>query len=235
VIEHRQHGPRRQQPRLASTSTPRPGHGTPDRLPVRCLAVALAHLPAIAFPVLLDAGAVVASWPASPIERTKTRKHCRRSSTASTSTRLQPMPASHPTPRSGHGTPDRLPVCRLAVALAHLPAIATRYCSTWRRRRLMAGFTDRENEDPEALPAIEHRQHEHTPATDACQTPDTLTNPRHARSAAGAPSGGRPGPLAGDRLPGAARPGAVVVSWPASPIERTKTRKHCRRSSTPRS
>jgi hypothetical protein len=54
-----------------------PRHGTPDRLPVRRLAVALARLPAIAFPVLLDAGAVVASWPASTIERTKTRKHCR--------------------------------------------------------------------------------------------------------------------------------------------------------------
>jgi hypothetical protein len=44
---------------------------------VRRLAVALARLPAIAFQVLLDAGAVVASWPASTIERTKTRQNCR--------------------------------------------------------------------------------------------------------------------------------------------------------------
>jgi hypothetical protein len=55
----------------------------------------------------------------------------------------------------------------------------------------MAGFTDREDEDPEALPVFEH--------------PEILTKPRHARSAAGALSRRRPGPLAGDRLPGAAR------------------------------
>jgi hypothetical protein len=47
-----------------------------DRLPVRRLAFALARLPAIAFQVLLDAGAVVASRPVSPIERTKTRPNC---------------------------------------------------------------------------------------------------------------------------------------------------------------
>jgi hypothetical protein len=226
----------RLQPRLASHPTPRPGHGTPDRLPVCRLAFALAHLPAIAFQVLLD------------------ELHATDHSTASTSTRLQPRLASHPTPRPGHGTPDRLPVRRLAVALARLPAIAfpvlldtgavvasrpvspiertedpaelpviehrhsTDHATArpigcrcavspspwpacrrsppgaarrWRRRRFVAGFNDRENEDPEALPVIEH--------------PEILTRPRHARSAAGVPSGLRPGSLAGDRLPGAAR------------------------------
>ena len=63
----------------------------------------------------------------------------------------------------------------------------------------MAGFTDRENKDPEALPAIEH--------------PEILTKPRHARSAAGAPSGRLPGPLAGDRHPVLLDTGAVVASW----------------------
>jgi hypothetical protein len=29
----------------------------------------------------------------------------------------------------------------------------------WRRRRFVAGFTNREDEDPEELPVIEHRQH----------------------------------------------------------------------------
>jgi len=66
----------RLQPRLASHPTPRPRHGNPDRLPVRRLAVALARLPAIAFQAPFDIGAVVASWQVSPIERTKTRKHC---------------------------------------------------------------------------------------------------------------------------------------------------------------
>jgi hypothetical protein len=65
-----------------------------------------------------------------------------------------------------------------------------------------------------SLPVIEH--------------PDTLTKPRHARSAAGTLSRRRPGPLAGDRHQVLLDAGAVVASWPASPIERTKTREHCR-------
>jgi len=82
--------------------------------------------------------------------------------TASTSTCLQPKSASHPTPRPGHGTPDRPPVCCLAVALAlaRLPVIATRYRPMLAPPRLMSGFADRENEDPEELPMFEHRQHE---------------------------------------------------------------------------
>jgi len=87
-------------------------------------------------------------------------------------------------------------VCCLAVALARLPVIAFQV----RLDELRA--TDRRTA---SLPMIEQRQHEHTPATDAYQLPDTLTRPRHARSAAGALSRRRPGPLAGDRLPGAAR------------------------------
>jgi hypothetical protein len=69
VIEHQR------QPMPAA----RPGHGTPDRLPVCCLALAFALAPLAGdrHQVLLDAGAVVASWPASPIERTKARKNCR--------------------------------------------------------------------------------------------------------------------------------------------------------------
>jgi len=87
-------------------------------------------------------------------------------------------PESLPTPRqprSAAGTLSRL-------ALAHLPAIATR-----RRRRFVAGFTDRENEGPAELPTIEHRQHGprrrqpwRTPATEACEHPESLTRPRHA-------------------------------------------------------
>jgi hypothetical protein len=84
----------------------------------------------------------------------------------------------------------------LAVALARLPAIAFQV-------RLDERHTTEHS--TASLPMIEQRQHEHTPATDACQPPDTTTRPRHARSAAGALSRRRPGPLAGDRLPGAAR------------------------------
>jgi hypothetical protein len=260
----------------ASRPTP-PGHGTPDRLPVCRLAFALAHLPAIAFQVLLD------------------ELHATDHSTASTSTRLQPRLASHPTPRPGHGNarsaagapsrrrpgplagdclpgaarrwrrrrfeasftdrededPAELPVIehRLArdtltrprharsaagvpsrrrpgpLAGDRLPGAARR----WRRRRFVAGFTDREDEDPAELPVIEHRQHgtRHWQPRLASY-PDTLTRPRHARSAAGVPSRLRPGPLAGDRHQVPLDTGAVVASWPASPIERTKTRKNCR-------
>ncbi|MBN8437669.1 MAG: hypothetical protein J0L95_06470, partial [Candidatus Accumulibacter sp.] len=74
--------------------------------------------------------------------------------------------------------------------------------------------TDRENEGPAELPVIEY--------------PESLTEPRHARSAAGALSRLRLGPLAGDRHQAPLDPGAVVASWPASPIERTKTRPNCR-------
>jgi hypothetical protein len=87
-------------------------------------------------------------------------------------------------------------VCRLAFALAHLPAIAF---------QVLLDELHATDHSTASLPVIERRQHEHTPATAACQPPDTLTRPRHARSAAGVPSGLRPGPLAGDCLPGAAR------------------------------
>ncbi|MBK8114887.1 MAG: hypothetical protein IPK44_10270 [Candidatus Accumulibacter sp.] len=66
VIEHCQH------PDTTTT-----GHGNPDRQPVRCLAFALAPLAGDRHQAPLDAGAVVASWPASPIERTKDRPNCR--------------------------------------------------------------------------------------------------------------------------------------------------------------
>jgi hypothetical protein len=257
-----------------------------------------------------------------------------------------------PEPLPSHGNPDRLPVCRLAVALARLPVIATRHCSTlalssprgrlhrsrgqrpgrtagdralrhpdqatarpigsrcaaspstwpacrrsppgtarpWRCHRLVAGFTNREDEEPEEMPVIESRQHgpdygnrglpatrHHDQATarpigsrcaaspstwPACRRSppgtarpgrchrlvagctdredkgpeelpviehsDTLTRPRPARSAAVALPRLRPGPLASDRHPALLDTGAVIASWPAAPIERTKARKNCR-------
>jgi hypothetical protein len=129
-------------------------------------------------------------------------------------TRLQPMPAGKPTPRPSHGNPDRLPVWRLAVVLARLPVIAPGTARCWRRCRLVAGCTDREDEDPEELPVFEH--------------PEILTRPRNARSAAVALPRLRTGPLASDRPPVPPDTGAVVASWPASPIERAKTRPNCR-------
>ena len=54
----------------------RPGHGQHDRLPMRRLVFDLAPLAGDRHQALPDAGAVVATWQASPIERTKTRKNC---------------------------------------------------------------------------------------------------------------------------------------------------------------
>jgi hypothetical protein len=117
-------------------------------------------------------------------------------------------------------------VCCLAVALAPLAGD---------RHQVRLDELHTTDRSTASLPMIEQRQHEHTPATDAYQLPDTLTKERDTRSAAGVLSRRRPGPLAGDRHPVPPDAGAVVVTWPASPIERTKTRKHCRCSSTPRS
>jgi hypothetical protein len=223
------------QPRIARP-TPTTAHGNPDRQPVRCLAFALSPLAGDRHQAPLDAGAVVASWPASPIERTKARPNCRWSSAASTGhaggnpgARLQPMPASTPRSCPRHGNPDRQPVRCLAFALAHLPAIATRHRSTLApsslRGRLHRSRERRPDRtaDGRALPARA------TPAATAdCPHPESLTTPRQPRSAAGTLSRLRPGPLAGDRHQAPLDTGAVVASWPASPIERTKARPNCR-------
>jgi hypothetical protein len=169
----------RLQPRLASHPTPRPGHGTPDRLPVRRLAVALARLPAIAFQVLLDTGAVVASRPVSPIERTEDPAE---------------LPVIEHRHSTGHATARPIG-CRCAVSPSPWPACRRspfRCCSTLA---------------PSSLRGRLQRSRERRPGSTAGdrEPPEILTTPRHARSAAGAPSRRRPGPLAGDRLPGAAR------------------------------
>jgi hypothetical protein len=169
----------RLQPRLASHPTPRPGHGTPDRLPVRRLAVALARLPAIAFPVLLDTGAVVASRPVSPIERTEDPAE---------------LPVIEHRHSTGHATARPIG-CRCAVSPSPWPACRrspSRCCSTLA---------------PSSLRGRLQRSRERRPGSTAGdrEPPEILTRPRHARSAAGTPSRRRPGSLAGDRLPGAAR------------------------------
>jgi hypothetical protein len=207
MVERFQHGPRQRQPRIACTPRACPRHGNPDRQPVRCLASP--------WPTCRRSppGAVVASWPASPIERTKARPNCRWSSAASTghASGNRGLPA----PREPDQATERPIGSRCAVPRStwhHLPAIATR-----RRRRFVAGFTNREDEGPTELPAIEH-----------CKHPEILPTPRQPRSAAGTLSRLRPGPLAGDRHQAPLDTGAVVASWPASPIERTKARPNCR-------
>jgi hypothetical protein len=142
----------------------------------------------------------------------------------------RPQPTATPIGSRYAVSPSTWPTCRRSP-----PGTARR----WRCRRFVAGFTDRENEGPAELPVIEHCQHGprqrqpwRTSATDACKQPEILTRPRHPRSAAGALSRLRPGPLAGDRHQAPLDAGAVVASWPASPIERTKDRPNCRRSST---
>jgi hypothetical protein len=89
-------------------------------------------------------------------------------------------------PRSAAGTLSRL---RPGTICRRSPPGTARH---WRRRRFVAGFTDRENEGPAELPVIEHCQHGprqrqpwRTSATDACKQPEILTTPRQPRSAAG--------------------------------------------------
>jgi hypothetical protein len=142
----------RLQPRLASHPTPRPGHGTPDRLPVRRLAVALARLPAIAFPVLLDTGAVVASRPVSPIERTEDPAE---------------LPVIEHRHSTGHATARPIG-CRCAVSPSPWPAcrrLPFRCCSTLapsslrgrlqrsRERRPGSTAGDRAPQDPDQATA----------------------------------------------------------------------------------
>ncbi|WP_186405756.1 hypothetical protein [Candidatus Accumulibacter aalborgensis] len=75
---------------------------------MRCLAFDLAPLAGDRHDEPPDTGAAVALWQASPIEKTKTRKNWRCSSTT----------AGNPRSRPDHSTPDRLPVRCLAFALA---------------------------------------------------------------------------------------------------------------------
>jgi hypothetical protein len=299
MVEHCQHEPRRRQPwrTSATDACKQPDILTRPRQP-RSAAGALSRVRPGTTCRRSPPGAVVASWPASPIERTKDRPNCRRSSTAST-------PRSCPR----HGNPDRQPVRCLAFDLAHLPAIATRHRSTLAPSSLRGRLHRSRGRKPDrtagdrALPArttpaatlahvcnrclqaprepahatatpigsryavsprpgplagdrhqapssLRGRLHQSrgrrtdrtadgralparaTPAATAdCPHPESLTRPRHDRSAAGTLSRLRPGPLAGDRHPAPLDAGAVVASWPASPIERTKARPNCRWSS----
>jgi hypothetical protein len=217
VIEHRQHGS---------------DHGPPDRLPVRCRCAASPstwhRLPAIA---TRYCSTLALSSPRGRLHQLRGQRPGRTAGDRVPPARIrprQPRLASHPTPRPGHGPPDRQPVCRLAVALARLPAIATRYCSTLAPSSLRGRLHQLRGQRPgrtagdRAPPALTR------PRQPRLASPRPLTKPRPARSAAGVLPRLRPGPLAGDRLPVLLDPGAVIASWPASPIERTKPRPNCR-------
>jgi hypothetical protein len=150
----------------------------------------------------------------------------------------QPRIACTPRACPRHGNPDRQPVRCLAFDLAHLPAIATKHRSTLapsslrgRLHRSRGRKPDRTADD-RALPART------TPAATLAHVCNRcLQAPREPAHATATPIGSRyavsprPGPLAGDRHPAPLDTGAVVASWPASPIERTKARPNCRWSS----
>jgi hypothetical protein len=233
TMERRQHEPRRRQPwHTSATDACRQADPTTKPRQPRSAAGALPRLrPGITCrrsPP--DTGAVVASWLASPIERTKTRRTAddgappARATPAATLAHVcnRCLPASR-----HHDQATATPIgSRWAASPSpwhHLPAIATRH---WRRRRFVAGVTDREDEDPAELPVIESRQHgPRRRQPGARLQADTL------------PSHGNPdrqpvcrlavalAPLAGDRHQALLDTGAVVASWPVSPIEGTKARR----------
>jgi hypothetical protein len=175
------------------------------------------HLPAIA---TRYCSTLALSSPRGRFHRSRGRSPGRTAGDRAPPARIRPRPA-----RSAAGA---LPVCRLAVALARLPAIATRYCSTLAPSSLRGRLHQLRGQRPgrtagdRAPPALTR------PRQPRLASPRPLTKPRPARSAAGVLPRLRPGPLAGDRLPVLLDPGAVIASWPASPIERTKPRPNCR-------
>jgi hypothetical protein len=141
----------------------------------------------------------------------------------------------------------RRPARPAADALPHVPPGTTGRRSPpstarrGRRHRLVAGFPNREDEDPDATARHRGRPDRltadpvFTPATAACQQPGALTTPQPRRT--GCPMRC----LAvrtwhhwpADRHRALPDAGAVVASWQASPIERTKPRTNCPTNCTP--
>jgi hypothetical protein len=157
---------RPRQPRLASNPTPRPGHGTPDRQPVRRLAFGLHPLPAIA---TRYCSTLAPSSLRGRLHRSRERRPGRTAGVRVPPARATPaatlahvcnrcLPASRP-----HDQATATPIgSRYAVSPSSWPACRRSPPGTarhWRRRCLVAGFTNREDKGPEELPVIEHRQH----------------------------------------------------------------------------
>ncbi|SBT03968.1 hypothetical protein ACCAA_1230007 [Candidatus Accumulibacter aalborgensis] len=233
----------------------RPGHGMPDRPPVRCLVFDLASLAGDRHQALLDAGhasgdrclpatrdpdqatvspagrqcaASSSTWhhlpaiatmhrptlaPPSPCGRLHRSRGRRPGRTADELHALDPSNANLPTIKA------RLPAPMAATAACQQPEILTKprqalpaasalsrlrpgttcrrsppsTARRWRRRRLVTGFTDREDNDPEELPTIKARLPAPLAATAACQQPEILTRPQQPRPAAGALPCLRPG------------------------------------------
>jgi hypothetical protein len=189
-------------------------------------------------------GAVVASLPArGRLHRSRGRRPDQTAGDRALPARATPAATADcqqpDTTTTAHGNPDRQPVRCLAFDLAHLPAIATRHRSTLapsslrgrlhRSRERRPGRTAGDRALPARATPAATLAHACNRCLRAPREPDQATAPR---SAAGTLSRVRPGPLAGDRHQAPLDTGAVVASWPASPIERTKDRPNCRRSST---
>jgi hypothetical protein len=180
----------------------------------------------------LDAGAVVASWQASPpIERDESPDRTARDrappDTGHASgncclpgTRHPDQATVSPIGRQCAASPSTWPTCRRSATryrptLAPLSLRGRLHRSRGRRPGRTAGVR--------VPPALTRPRQPRL-----ASNPRATTRPRNARSAAGALPRLRPGPLAGDRHPAPLDAGAVVASWPASPIERTKPRPNCR-------
>jgi hypothetical protein len=142
------------------------GHGTPDRQPVRCLAFALAHLPAIA---TRNRSTLAPSSLCCRLHRSRGRKPGRTADDRAPPARSTPEATlAHAcnrclrAPREPEQATARPIGSRCAVSPSPWPTCRRSPPGTarpWRRCRFVAGFTDREDEGPEELPVIEHRQH----------------------------------------------------------------------------
>jgi hypothetical protein len=114
-------------------------------------------------------------------------------------------------------SPSTWPTCRRSP-----PGTARR----WRRRRFVAGFTDREDEGPDRTAGDRALPARATATRHTCNR--CLPAPREPDQATARPIGSRcavspsPWPTCRRSPPAPLDAGAVVASWPASPIERTK-------------
>jgi hypothetical protein len=213
MVERCQHGPRQRQPRIARTPRSCPRHGNPDQQPVRCSRSPWHHLPAIA---TKHRSMLAPSSLRGRLHRSRGRKPDRTAGDRALPARTTPAATlAHvcnrclQAPREPDQATARPIGSRYAVSPStwhRLPAIATRHRSTLApsslRGRLHRSRERRPDRtaDGRALPARA------TPAATAdCLHPESLTRPRHDRSAAGMLSRLRPGTACRRSPPGTAR------------------------------
>jgi hypothetical protein len=211
-----------------------------------CLAFDLAPLAGDRHRALPDAGAVIASWQASPIEKTKTRTHCpssRAARPADGRSRLHACNRCLPaTRRADHATASPTG-CRCAASRStwhHWPA--DRHRALPDAGAVIALW--------QASPIEKTKTRTHCPSSRAARPADgrsrlhacnrCLPATRRADHATASPTGCRCAASRStwhhwpaDRHRALPDAGAVIALWQASPIERTKPRTNCPTNCTP--